>query len=103
LSKVTTSEFHSIQFDETTDLSGKSQVSTASLRRPIPKKTEPRIGEDFFQFIDVFGELKRGSSTGEDSSTQLPRMNLNKNIYENEPESEPVVNICKFCKLQNQR
>ena len=79
LKKVERAGFYSVIFDETGDLSGKSQV-TLVLRYVDFSADVPCIREDFVSFIDAFGELLKrqqqndGTEGGEDtdnSSSEL--------------------------------
>ena len=54
LKRVANAKYYSVQFDETTDLSGRSQVCLSL--RYIDERYNLR--EDFVEFVDAFGELK---------------------------------------------
>lgn len=59
LNKVSAAKFYSIMFDESTDLSGRSQLSIILRYVDLcSKNNQLCIREDFVTFIDAFGELR---------------------------------------------
>ena len=99
LERVQNAGFFAIMFDESTDISGKAQISLVLRYVSINETstcTSPCIREDFVTFVDAFGELTASSSNTENSSEDAET-----DSRQNEEDSNPELSLTgsAFAKL----
>ena len=72
MNRVNTAKYYPICFDETSDLSGKAQV-TFILRYVdfSSEKLEPVLMEDFVGFVDAFGDMNKNDKVGLPAETMV--------------------------------